>query len=117
VNYLILFLSCTVQLLHKLSIRAVDGPQKLLKVIKNPVTDHLPTGCQKIGTSFSAEKLVELEDYASDQPIVFVVGAMAHGKVDVDYTEEEVAISEHPLSAALTCTKLCCAFERAWGIK
>ncbi|EAU80576.2 nucleolar essential protein 1 [Coprinopsis cinerea okayama7 len=31
-----------VQLLHKLSIRGVNGPEKLLKVIKNPVVDHLP---------------------------------------------------------------------------
>lgn len=37
-----------VQLLHKLSIRSVNGPEKLLKVIKNPITDHLPTGCRKI---------------------------------------------------------------------
>ena len=31
-----------VQLLHKLSIRAANGPHKLLKVIKNPIVDHLP---------------------------------------------------------------------------
>ena len=37
-------------------------------------------------------------------------------EVTVDYTEQEIAISEYPLSAALTCTKLCSAFEEAWGI-
>ncbi|KAL9989642.1 hypothetical protein ACROYT_G004209 [Oculina patagonica] len=47
------FCGLMVQLLHKLSIHAADGPQKLLKVIKNPVTDHLPTGCRKIGRSLS----------------------------------------------------------------
>ena len=36
------FAGLMVQLLHKLSIRAANGPHKLLKVIKNPVTDHLP---------------------------------------------------------------------------
>ena len=41
-----------VQLLHKLSIRATNGPDKLMKVIKNPVTDHLPSGSHKIGKSF-----------------------------------------------------------------
>ncbi|CAG0905260.1 unnamed protein product [Darwinula stevensoni] len=51
-----------------------------------------------------------------EEPVVYVVGAMAHGKVNVDYTEKEVAISEYPLSAALTCTKLLNAFEDAWGI-
>jgi rRNA small subunit pseudouridine methyltransferase Nep1 len=43
-----------VQLLHKLSIRATNGPEKLLKVIKNPITDHLPTNCRKIGTDACA---------------------------------------------------------------
>lgn len=38
-----------VQLLHKLSIRATNGPEKLFKVIKNPITDHLPSDCRKIG--------------------------------------------------------------------
>ena len=38
-----------VQLLHDLSIAAKGSSQKLLKVIKNPITDHLPTGCLKIG--------------------------------------------------------------------
>lgn len=38
-------------------------------------------------------------------------------QVEVDYVEEEVAISEYPLSAALTCAKLCSAFEEGWGIK
>ena len=42
--------SSTVQLLHKLSVRASSGPEKLLNVIKNPVTNHLPVGCKKIGT-------------------------------------------------------------------
>ncbi|KAG2014019.1 nucleolar essential protein 1 [Coprinopsis cinerea AmutBmut pab1-1] len=37
-----LMVKSRVQLLHKLSIRGVNGPEKLLKVIKNPVVDHLP---------------------------------------------------------------------------
>jgi rRNA small subunit pseudouridine methyltransferase Nep1 len=92
----------------------------------------LPTGCKKIGTSFHADQCVDVRQLAGDKPIVFVVGAMAHGKViiiivifnidcclfkvDVDYTERDVAISQYPLSAALTCTKLCNAFEESWGI-
>ncbi|XP_062501471.1 ribosomal RNA small subunit methyltransferase NEP1-like [Corticium candelabrum] len=111
------FCGLMVQLLHKLSIHASDGPMKLLKVIKNPITDHLPTGCRKLGTSFNAEGCVRVRDYAPDnEPIVFVVGAMAHGRVSTDYTEEDIAISEYPLSGALTCTKICSAFEEAWGI-
>lgn len=55
---------------------------KLMKVIKNPITDHLPVGCIKYGTSFSAAKLVKPTELPrGDQPVVIVVGAMAHGKV------------------------------------
>lgn len=37
-------------------------------------------------------------------------------QIDVPYVEETVAISEYPLSGALTCAKICGAFEEAWGI-
>ena len=37
-------------------------------------------------------------------------------QVNVSYGEEEVAISEYPLSAALTCAKLCSGFEECWGV-
>ncbi len=96
-----------VQLLHKLSIHADDGPMKLMKasfteyqqfrltvllffsptlllqVIKNPIIDHLPTGCPKIGTSYHSEQIVDVSKLAKDEPVVFVIGAMAHGKVIV----------------------------------
>jgi hypothetical protein len=42
------FSGLMVQLLHKFSIKASDSSAKLLKVIKNPITDHLPVGCKKI---------------------------------------------------------------------
>lgn len=38
-------------------------------------------------------------------------------QVEVDYVEREVSISGYPLSAALTCAKVCSAFEQAWGIQ
>ncbi|KAG8130205.1 hypothetical protein E2320_016926 [Naja naja] len=70
----------THQLLHKFSVRAADGPQKLLKVIKNPVTDHLPVGCAKIGTSFSAPQVTDMRDLVpTADPIAIIVGAFAHG--------------------------------------
>ncbi|KAK7087051.1 18S rRNA pseudouridine methyltransferase [Halocaridina rubra] len=112
------FAGLMVQLLHKLSVRASDGNLKLLKAIRNPVTDHLPVGSRKIGTSYSAKNLVHPRDLApAEDPVVVVVGAMAHGKVEVDYVEEEVSFSQYHLSAALTCAKLCSGFEEAWGIK
>jgi len=42
-----------VQLLHKFSIKASDSSAKLLKVIKNPITDHLPVGCRKLLVNIS----------------------------------------------------------------
>jgi rRNA small subunit pseudouridine methyltransferase Nep1 len=55
---------------------------KLLKVIKNPVTNHLPVGCHKILMSFSANKVLNPRELVPGQdPIAIVVGAMAHGQV------------------------------------
>ncbi|CAG9857187.1 unnamed protein product [Phyllotreta striolata] len=111
------FAGLIVQLLHKFSVRAEDGP-KLLKVIKNPITDHLPVGVKKIGTSFSSNLVKNCRDLVpkDEEPIVFVIGALARGSIDIDYTEDTVSISNYPLSAALTCTKLCSAFEEVWDV-
>ncbi|KJE91388.1 C2f protein, variant [Capsaspora owczarzaki ATCC 30864] len=114
------FAGLMVQLLHKLSIRATDGPDRLLKVIKNPVTDHLPPGCRKIGFSFDAKRTVQFSEYIKTlpptDPVAFIVGAFAHGEIDEDYCEESIAISEYPLSASVACGKLCAGFEDLWGI-
>jgi rRNA small subunit pseudouridine methyltransferase Nep1 len=86
------FAGLMVQLLHKLSIRATNGSEKLLKVIKNPITDHFPPGCRKIGTSYSSKKLVDIEDYVKanfkEEPVVFVIGAFAHGNLAIFFKFE-----------------------------
>lgn len=112
------FFCITVQLLHKFSIRATDGSLKLLKVIANPITKHFPVGVRKVTMSFSAKEVINAKEVVpkNNEPIVVVVGAMAHGKVDPEYSEEKISISNYPLSGALACTKLCSAFEDVWGI-
>ncbi|KAI5618170.1 ribosomal RNA small subunit methyltransferase NEP1, partial [Silurus asotus] len=111
------FCGLMVQLLHKLSVRAADGPQRLLRMIKNPVSDHLPAGCPRYAMSFKAgDAVCPRTLIPKDGPAVVVIGAFAHGKVNVDYTEKEVSISNYPLSAALTCSKICSAFEEVWGV-
>ncbi|XP_063818572.1 ribosomal RNA small subunit methyltransferase NEP1 [Pseudophryne corroboree] len=111
------FCGLMVQLLHKLSVRAADGPQKLLKVIKNPLSDHLPVGCVKISTSFQGESVPCARDLVPPtEPTLIVIGAFAHGSINVDFTERSVSISQYPLSAALTCAKVCTAFEEVWGV-
>ncbi|VDM46200.1 unnamed protein product [Toxocara canis] len=114
------FCGLMVQLLHKLSIRAADSSVKLLKVIRNPVSVHLPVGCRKILTSFHATSLIKCNEIAKpgdERAVAIVVGGFARGKALVDYTEEEIKISNFPLSAALTCAKLTSGFEEAWCVE
>ncbi|KAL6327764.1 hypothetical protein AAG906_025513 [Vitis piasezkii] len=103
------FSGIMLQLLQKLSITAVGKREKLLRVIKNPVTQYLPVNSRKIGFSYSSEKSIPMRDYVAavsdDVDLVFVVGAMAHGKISNDYTDDFIAISGYPLSAAW-CTYL-----------
>ena len=92
-----------VQLLFKLSIHAANGSEVLMRVIKNPITDHLPVGCRKIGLQFVCPQpasnwvhslilgtsfkggLVNVDNYVrtlpQDGPVCFVFGGMAHGAV------------------------------------
>ncbi|KAH9287740.1 hypothetical protein KI387_031857, partial [Taxus chinensis] len=89
------FCGLMVQLLQKLSIRATNGPDKLLRVIKNSVTKYLPSEAHRIGLSYSASKVVQLHDYVdavNDKvPLVFVVGAMSHGKIEADYVDDFIS--------------------------
>ncbi|KAK9824214.1 hypothetical protein WJX72_008575 [[Myrmecia] bisecta] len=114
------FCGLMVQLLQKLSIRATNASDKLLKVIKGPVTLHLPPNSRRVGFSHSAPNIVTLKDFVTtlpaDTPAVFVVGAMAHGKIDVTYTDEFVSVSEYPLSAACCLGRITNAFEWKWDI-
>ena len=86
-----------VQLLHKFSVKASDTSLKLLTVIKNPVTDHLPVGCKKICLSFSAEGASKASDLIpeGEEPICLVIGAIAKGAINVDYTEKDVCVGKN----------------------
>ena len=115
------FAGLMVQLLHKLSIHASDGPEKLLSVIKNPVTDYFPPNCKIFGLSYSSEKLVNINTAVKDvmkddNAAVFIIGAFAHGQIDIDYSNVTLAISNYPLSAACVAGKVCSAFEDLWGV-
>lgn len=115
------FSGLMVQLLHKLSIRGVNGPEKLLKVIKNPVSDHLPVNTMKLTLSGDAPT-VRLSRYLPTLPethsIAVFVGAMARGRDDfADHiVDEKISISDYPLSASVACGKLCCGLEELWDI-
>jgi len=48
-----------------MKIRAAGSSVTLMKVIKNPVTAHLPLGVKKIGTSTKG-KLIRMGDYVKE---------------------------------------------------
>eukprot|EP00035_Acanthoeca_spectabilis_P038015 m.49407 g.49407 ORF g.49407 m.49407 type:complete len:259 (+) comp8959_c0_seq1:50-826(+) len=114
------FASLMVQLLKELSIGAKDKGMKLLKVIKNPVTQYLPTGCRKIAMSYASDKLVRAAEHfpkiALDQPLTVVIGAIAHGHIDSPWCDEEVSISGYAMSAAGVCARVTNACEDMWGV-
>jgi rRNA small subunit pseudouridine methyltransferase Nep1 len=107
--------------LHELKIRSVqkEGSKTLLKVIKNPITQHLPPGCRKIGTTNEGEP-IDLLNFAAglpqNEPIVFVVGAFPHGSDRVDYVDQTICFSNYALSAAVACSRICHTFEQLWKI-
>lgn len=126
-----------VQLLQRLSIRSVNGSEKLLKVIRNPVTDHFPPGTYKITLSYDAPLrrlsshlptlLNKPQEGATPGPdgkqqprtLAVFLGAMAHGKDDFadQYgLDEKMSLSEYSLSASVACGKFCCAMEEIWDV-
>lgn len=109
------------QLLHRLSIRSIKGSEKLLRVIKNPVTDYFPANTHKVTLSYNAP-VQRLSSYLAtvppDRSIAVFVGAMAHGEDNFadDVVDEKISISEYSLSASVACGKFCCSLEDLWGI-
>ncbi|KAK4394592.1 Ribosomal RNA small subunit methyltransferase nep-1 [Sesamum angolense] len=112
-----LFCAMMSQLFQKLSIKGSGRHRnrKLLQMIQNPVTMHLPAGSHKIGLSSTSSKAVDLGEYfgttGNDRTLVFVIGAMAHGKIDNDYMDDFVAVSSLPLSARACVSLICDALE------
>lgn len=103
------------QLLKNLKIRALNTNQTLLKIVKNPVTDHLPINTKIVGTS-SKGKPVNIKSFVSEnlqENIAFVVGAVAKGNpgMEVDYVKEAIKISNFSLSASNCLYKIISAFE------
>lgn len=115
------FAGLIVQLLHRLSIRSTTSEEKLLNVIKNPITDHLPPNCRKVTLSFNAP-VVRVRDYietlGEKESVCVFVGAMAKGDDDFadEFKDDSIGISNFSLSASVACSKFCHAAEDAWGI-
>ncbi|MED6186867.1 hypothetical protein PIB30_070764 [Stylosanthes scabra] len=70
------FCNMMAELLQKFSIKSKGNRGKLLRLIENPVTQHLPVNSRKIGLSISSPKAVQINDYVAaanhDENLVFV---------------------------------------------
>lgn len=115
------FAGLMVQLLHRLSIRSTNSNEKLLRVIQNPITDHLPPNCRKLTLSFDAP-LVRVREFVETtgpkESICVFVGAMAKGADTFadSLVDEKISISNYSLSASVACSKFCHAAEDVWDI-
>lgn len=115
------FAGLMVQLLHRLSIRSTTSQEKLLRVIPNPITDHLPPNCRKVTLSFDAP-LVRVRDYIDtlnpQESCCVFVGAMARGADTFadEMVDEKISISNFSLSASVACSKFCHAAEDSWDV-
>ena len=72
------------------------------------------------GMSVSAPNIRKMDDIVNetgeDGQVVFVVGAIAHGKADASYCDAWTSISQYPLSASVCVSRIASAFESLWGI-
>lgn len=87
-------------------IKAADGKGTLLKVIKAPVTRHLPVNCRMFGTSVTGTS-IDVQDFVQalpDEPVVFVFGGMAHGHLEPNY----VSMQTLTFVDDLTCVCVSC---------
>ncbi|KAI9845674.1 MAG: 18S rRNA pseudouridine methyltransferase [Thelocarpon superellum] len=115
------FAGLMVQLLHRMSIRSTKSQEKLLRVIKNPITDYLPSHCRKVTLSFDAP-VVRVRDYIAElgptESVCVFVGAMAKGEDDFadQFVDDKISISNYSLSASVACSKFCHAAEDIWDI-
>lgn len=131
------------ELLEKFKVRGTSGSVPLLKVIRNPIVSHLPVGTRKIICTYNTDNMVDMREHAAKMAalaiangadkngkaseeeiaqdaetvnVLYVIGAMAHGKVVEDWADEYICISEYPLSAATVCSRLTYAYECLLGI-
>lgn len=123
------FSGLMVQLLHKMKIKAAGSSTCLMKVIKNPFSQHLPAGTRVYGMSCQGTLYSPLSLATSlvppdptldgTPPVCFIIGAMAAGHITVQdhpYIEKMFSISEYPLSGAAAISRILGGIEHHWGI-
>ncbi|GFE55720.1 ribosome biogenesis related protein nep1 [Babesia ovis] len=106
-----------VYLMYKRHVKSQEKDTILMKIIKNDLEVALPPGCRRFGLSVGGRP-VKLKEFCqqfkgADYPVVFHIGAVSHThpKGTLEQVEEVLSISNHGLTAAHVCAKVCCEFE------
>ncbi|KAM1392749.1 hypothetical protein TB2_028283 [Malus domestica] len=90
-------------------------------IVYQALREILDSKLNKAGLSYSAEKVVDIDKYVNsagvdDQGLVFVVGAMAHGKINEEYADDFISVSNYRLEAKNCIALICEALEYKWKI-
>eukprot|EP00485_Elphidium_margaritaceum_P024333 CAMPEP_0202713680 /NCGR_PEP_ID=MMETSP1385-20130828/57778_1 /ASSEMBLY_ACC=CAM_ASM_000861 /TAXON_ID=933848 /ORGANISM="Elphidium margaritaceum" /LENGTH=254 /DNA_ID=CAMNT_0049374107 /DNA_START=26 /DNA_END=790 /DNA_ORIENTATION=- len=122
------FAGLMVQLLYQFRIKAKTSNEKLLKVIKNPITNHLPPnvamfGMSKTGTLVNVHEWIPTNynqrTFTKGKPVALVFGAHPHGKIQgADYINDAnwIAVSQYALSSAAAISRALNGFEKYWNV-
>lgn len=103
-------------LFEKRKIKTEDN-EILLRIIKNPIDEHLPPDSLRIGLSQQGVKLdKKLISLNAERDFVVFLNANQSGKDEFPDPEVTIKISDFPLSAFVCCTKICTVFEDFFDI-
>lgn len=104
------------QLLRERRITDSTG-QALMRIVKNPVSEHIAPGAVRFGLSQSAERCDRafFETHKARGYAVFLNASQRDRDAFPD-TEFSVRLSDYPLSAFVCCTKACSMFEEIYGV-
>lgn len=122
-----LFEKMMTQALHKFRIRSTTNFVTLLKVVKNPITDHLPLGCRIVRVEKDGESVDPFEfarKWGGEEtmsnftgsatcftrplplpPVAYVIGGMAKGDVAADYCGPNTAHDKQPYPHSISFGK------------
>lgn len=113
-----------VTFLQRKSIKAQETNVVLMRFVKNDLDALLPAGCRRFGLSVNGD-VVKLADFckefaSAEGAIAFFIGAVAKSdptsKKALPMLERAVCVSQHHLTAAMCCGKICHEFEDTWKV-
>lgn len=139
-----IFEKMMVSLLYKMKIRAVTGYLSLLRIVKNPITDHIPTNtvfyrvekdgelvdpfafAQTLTSTVASpsssssnnadayEALHQKQEQQRFSPFAFVIGGMSKGDVDVEYAAPGLARSLRVEDRGMSAAAVCSVLLHAF---